>query len=376
MTMKKIMQVLPSLEQGGVEVGTLEIARALQDAKIPNIVVSNGGSMVAQLNKLGVPHIALPVHTKNPFKIWINAYRLIKVIKKENVGLVHVRSRAPAWSVWWACRKAKVPFISTYHGLYGIKPAIKKWYNSAMLKGRLVIAGSEYVKKHLMDVYHVPEEKIPLIYRGADLTRFDPDRFNAEDVIRFAEQYQISMDKPIITLVGRLSPMKGQVLLLQALAKMQHKDVTCLLVGGKATPAYERVLRKTMETLPKGITVKTISVPNSDMPLVYAVTDFVVSASLIPETFGRSVAEANAMKRMVIAFDHGGPSEIILDGKTGFLIPVGSVKMLAKTLDNVLDMPKTERDTIQKMARKRVVENFSVEKMCKKTLNIYEEILG
>lgn len=348
MPMKKVLQVLPSLEQGGVEVGTIEIAKVLNEAEMPNIVVSNGGGMVTQLKKLGVPHITLPVHTKNPFKMVINAYRLMKVIEKENVGLVHVRSRAPAWSVWWACRKTKVPFISTYHGLYGIRPSIKKLYNSAMLKGQLVIAGSEYVKKHLMTVYHVPEDKIPLIYRGADLTRFNPDRFSFEDTVAFATQHQIPMDKPIITLVGRLSSMKGQVLLLQALAQMRHQDVTCLLVGGKATRIYEKVLRKTMLSLPESITVKIIPVPNSDMPLVYAISDFVVSASLIPETFGRSVAEANAMNRIVIAFDHGGPAEIIVDSKTGFLIPVGSVQELAKTLDDALNMSKSERNSMQK----------------------------
>ena len=375
MNTKVIMQVLPTLEQGGVETGTIEIAQALQQAKMPNCVVSAGGSMVAQLKKIGVEHITLPVDTKNPFKIFLNALRLKKIIKEKGIALVHVRSRAPAWSVWMACHWAKIPFITTYHGIYGITPAIKKIYNRAMLKGRWIIAGTEFVRQHLIKEYGVDKNKIRLIYRGADLTRFNPDKFSAQDVIDFAQKYQIPTDKPIITLVGRLSALKGQVLLLRALKQIQNKDVTCLLVGGKATKLYERELRKAMAELPGNVTVCTISVSGAQMPLVYLVSDFIVSASLIPETFGRTIVEANAMKRIAIAFNHGGPTETIVDGKTGFLTPVGDVSALAKTIKKVLDLSDQTRKKMQKEAFNNVIDHFSVEQMCKKTLQLYQEML-
>ena len=229
-----IMQVLPSLKQGGVETGTIEIATALQRAKIPNIVVSNGGPMVEQLKKIGVKHIQLPVHSKNPIRMWLNSKKLARIALQNDVALMHVRSRAPAWSVKWASLKTGIPFISSYHGMYGIKPALKKIYNSVMLKGLCTIAVSECVKQHLMDVYHYPENKIHVIHRGADLKRFNPERVKQAELIQFAQDKQIPMDKPVITLVGRLSKMKGQNLLLQALSKMKHQELTCLLVGGKA----------------------------------------------------------------------------------------------------------------------------------------------
>ena len=131
---KAIMQILPSLKQGGVEVGTIEIASALQEAHIPNIVVSNGGQMVSQLEQIGVKHIQLPVHSKNPLQIWLNAKKIAKIAQENNVGLMHVRSRAPAGSVWLASKKTGIPFISSYHGIYGIKPKIKKLSNGVMLK--------------------------------------------------------------------------------------------------------------------------------------------------------------------------------------------------------------------------------------------------
>lgn len=372
---KTIMQVLPSLKQGGVETGTIEIASALQRKKIPNIVVSNGGPMVAQLKKMGVLHFQLPVHSKNPLRMWLNSYKIAKIARENNVGLMHVRSRAPAWSVKWASKKTGIPFISSYHGMYGIKPAIKKLYNRVMLQGKCTIAVSECVKKHLMQVYNYPEEKIHVIHRGADLKRFNPERIQTDELIQFAQKNHIPMDKPIITLVGRLSKLKGQYLLLQALSKMKHTELTCLLVGGKAKPEYEKLLQDEIQKLPDTITVRTLSVSAQEIPMIYAVSDVVVSTSIVPETFGRTISEANAMNRIVVAFNHGGPSEIILDGQTGFLTPVADILTLAKKLDKVLDMKPQDKKKMEKLARERTEALFSIEKMCETTLNLYKEIL-
>ncbi len=372
---KTIMQILPSLKQGGVEVGTLEIAAALQKNHMPNIVVSNGGKLVSQLEQMGVKHIQLPVHSKNPFRIWLNAKKLAKIALENHVGLMHVRSRAPAWSVWLASKKTGIPFISSYHGVYGVKPKIKKIYNRIMLKGVCTIAVSEYVKKHLMTEYHYPESKIHVIARGADLKRFNPEIFTQKHIEIFVLENNIPMDKPIITLVGRLSKIKGQLELLQALSQMQTKDVTCLLVGGKAKPAYEKELHAAMATLPEGSTVKILSVPAIKMPLVYAISNVVVSVSMVPESFGRTVVEANAMKRIVVAFNHGGPTETITDGQTGYLVPVGDTQALADALDKVLSLTAEQKKAMEETAYQNVISNFSVEKMCEKTLTLYKEIL-
>ncbi len=373
--MKTIMQVLPALNQGGVETGTIEIATALANAKIPNIVVSSGGVMVPQLKRIGVKHFTLPVATKNPFKMWLNSKKLAKIAIENNVGLMHVRSRAPAWTVKWASKDTGIPFISSYHGIYGIKPAIKKLYNGAMLKGLCTIAVSEYVKQHLIDVYHYPKNKIHVIHRGADLNRFDPDKVTQEKIDDFVKQNQLSLDKPIITLVGRLSKIKGQLELIQAIKQMKHKDVTCLLIGGGATPEYQRELNAAISTLPDETNVRVVSVPGDKMPVVYVLSDIVVSARITPEAFGRTIAEANAMNRIVVAFNHGGPTETIIDGETGFLVPVGDVSALAKALDKVLDMPLAEKRKMETAARNNTIQNFSIQKMCEKTLKLYKEIL-
>lgn len=375
MTQQCIIQVLPALQQGGVERGTVEIAAALQAAGIRNYVVSNGGKMVPELTALGVEHIQMPVHTKNPILILINAIRLARLFRRLGTTLIHVRSRAPAWSVRWACCWTKIPFITSYHGRYGTRPAwLKKPYNRVMLKGKKVIAVSEFVKKHLQDEYGVPENHIRLIHRGADIDRFNPDTLSPDQVQALADAHDVPRDKPIITLVGRLSRMKGHTVFLQALQQMHHKEITVLLVGGNPKGDYETELRILLDALPPETTVRLFGVPSDEIPVVYALSDICVQPSLAPETFGRTMAEAQAMGKVVVAFAHGGACELIQDGQTGFLTPVGDAAALAKTLDRVLDMSPAERTALGQRAQRSVREHFPIRKMCEQTLALYQEL--
>ena len=370
-----ILQVLPALEMGGVERGTVEVATALQKQRVENYVVSSGGPMVKQLEEIGVEHITLPVQSKNPIVILQNAKRLAKVIREKKVTLIHVRSRAPAWSVKLASRRTGVPFIATYHGVYGMEPAIfKKPYNRVMTKGKKVIAVSNFVKKHIMDNYGVPESKIQVIHRGADTQKFDPQNVKKQQIEALKKEYGIEKEKPIITLVGRLTTWKGQMVLLSALAQMQQKKVYCLLVGSdQGRVQYTEKLKEQIKELPKETEVKLI--PScANMPALYALSTVVVNPSLEPEAFGRVVTEAQAMGKIVVASGHGGAAETIKDGKTGFLFPAGDVKALAKTLDDVLTMPSTKRKVIEQAGIQSVRENFSIQKMCQKTIQIYQEM--
>ena len=186
-SMKKcVIQVLPALNQGGVERGTIEIAEALQKAGIPNLVISSGGKMVSELEDLGVEHITMPVQSKNPIRMWLNSLKLAKIFKEKNAAVVHVRSRAPAWSVKWASHKSGIPYIATFHGRYGTHPKIfKKPYNRVMTQGETVIAVSAFIQKHLMGEYGIPDQKIRLIPRGADTDKFDPDKISAAQKKKF-----------------------------------------------------------------------------------------------------------------------------------------------------------------------------------------------
>ena len=371
---KCVIQVLPALNQGGVERGTIEVAESLQKADIRNYVISAGGKMVPELEKIGVEHITLPVDTKNPFKMVLNAFKLAKIFKEKEASLIHVRSRAPAWSVKWACTKTKIPFIASYHGVYGIKPKIKKLYNQVMLQGEKVIAVSEHVKKHILENYSCPAEKITVIHRGANVQKFNPSLVSDEKITQLKQQYNIPEDMPVVTLVGRLTSWKGQKVLLEACTQMKHQNFVCLFVGSdQGRTEYHQELEQIATTLKQ----KVIFIEAcQDMPTLYALSDIVVSASLDPEAFGRVITEAQAMKRIVVASAHGGACESIQDGFSGFLVPVGNAKALADKLDMILDMSPEEKNKMGNQAYDSVQKNFTIQKMCEKTLKVYQEFLN
>ncbi len=372
-----IIQVLPALNQGGVERGTIEIAEALQREGIKNYVISSGGKMVSELLRLGVTHISLPVNTKNPITMLINSYRMQKIFKETGASLVHVRSRAPAWSVKWAADRMKLPFVATFHGRYGLKPEVfKKPYNRVMTKGKYVVAVSAFIQNHLMKEYNIPDQKIRLIPRGADINRFNMNTISVGALQDFAKEYDIPTDKPVITLVGRLSRIKGHDVVLDAINQMKQKEVTLLLVGGNAKAGYDEEVKKKIAALPSETMVKVFAVPGDKMPLVYALSDICVQPTLVPESFGRGIAEAQAMGKVVIASNHGGACELISNNRTGFLTPVGDANVLASVLDMVLSMTPAERQAIGMAAQESVRSNFSIQKMCDRTIALYKEILN
>ena len=347
-----IMQVLPALEIGGVERGTIEIASALKKAGIQ-----------------------LPVHSKNPLRMYLNARKIAKIVKEKGITLMHVRSRAPAWAVKWASQMTGVPFMTTFHGVYGVKPAIKKYYNAVMTQGVRMIAISEHVKKQVLRDYQMDESKIRLVHRGADTDRFNPEKVSQNKIEDLMKRYNIPEDKPIIMLQGRLTNWKGQLAMIEALQKMKHKDVTLLLIGHhQGRTDYYDELAAQINKLPPQTNVLIFALPGKDMPTVNLLSDIAVSASLKPEPFGRAMPEAQAMGKIVVAFNHGGAAETVEDGKTGFLVAPGDTDALAQKLDEILDMPLGARKKIEQAARASVLARFSIRNMQEKTIEVYKEI--
>jgi glycosyltransferase involved in cell wall biosynthesis len=373
----KILQVLPALQMGGVERGTIEIARALQREGIENLVASQGGPMVAELDALGVRHIALPLKSKNPFVMWRNARALADFATREGVTLMHVRSRAPAWSVKWASQRCGVPWMATYHGVYGTKPEFfKKPYNHVMLEGVKTICVSDYVYRHVLETYHPDPAKLIRIHRGADTDVFRPDeKLTAAAREEKTTRFGFEPDCPLITLPGRLTRWKGQEVLLAALGKMKAPKLGALFVGSdQGRSEYTAQLRAQAAAL--GARVRVVFQDHArDMARIYAMSDIVVNASSAqPEAFGRTIPEAQAMGTLVVATRHGGACETIRDGETGFLVPPGDAVALAETLDRVLALDTQARRRIQDAARASVHDSFSIEKMCAQTLAVYRAL--
>ncbi len=372
----KILQVLPALEQGGVERGTLEIASALVQAGIPNAVASAGGRMVKDLENLGVEHFTLPLDSKNPFVIMKNATKLARIASSGGFTLMHVRSRAPAWSVRSASAKSGVKFISTWHGLYGVNPKILKLpYNRIMLSGEKTIAVSNCVREHILSVYGADPAKVLCVHRGADTNIFYPAAVSETSVGEFKKTLGFPNDLPIISLPGRLTYWKGQKLLLEAASLMKSRPFGILFVGSdQGRREYSNELKALAGKL--GESVKTVFLEHtSQMPFVYAASEVVLSASSAqPEAFGRVIPEAQAMGRLVVATAHGGACETVSDGVSGFLVPPGDVAAMAKKLDEVLALPDEVKQRVKSAAVESVRDNFSTQRMCEKTIDIYREL--
>ena len=375
----KVLQVVPALEQGGVEWDAVELALALRERGVGNGVASAGGSLVARLEAAGVPHHALPLATKSPLKIVANAGALAGLVAAEGYDIVHVRSRAPAWSVRLAARRRGFPpWLATYHGVYGTKPAAFKIpYNRVMLAGAKTVCVSDFVRRHVEATYRPRPGQLVTIHDGADVSRFFPGAVAPGAAAEFRRSLGFEADAPLVVMAGRLTRWKGQHLLLAAAARMRHARFGILFVGSdQGRTDYSDELKALAAALPQGRRAVFLD-RSEDMPLVFAAADVAVNASSgQPEAFGRVIPEAQAMGRIVVGTAHGGACETIEDGATGFLVPPGDVDALAARLDAVFDMDEESRSRIQSAAVRSVSERFSVAATCERTLALYREIAG
>jgi glycosyltransferase involved in cell wall biosynthesis len=371
-----VLQVLPALNAGGVERGTVDVAKALVAAGWQAFVASAGGPMVREIERAGGVHIPLPLDTKNPLAIWRNVDALADVIETCGIDIVHARSRAPAWSAKIAAKRAGVHFVTTFHGLYGLGVPGKRLYNAVMTEGERVIAISHFVAEHLMKVYGVARERIRVIHRGVDLTQFDPDRVSEERMIQLATKWRLPDDRYVVLLPGRLSRWKGQDLAIESLALLRRSDILCVMVGAAlGSPRWREHIEALVKRL--GVEGQVAMVDECrDMPAAYKLADAVIAPSRNPEAFGRTVTEAQAMGRLVIAADHGGARETIASGKTGWLFPPNNAGALAQAIAHALALDEPARLTIAADAVESVRARFSNAVMCERTLAVYREVLG
>ena len=370
-----VLQVVPSLVTGGVERGTIEIAGAVVAEGGTAIVASEGGPMENDLRRAGALHLKLPAASKNPVVMYRNIARLEQIINAYNVDIVHVRSRAPAWSAKIACQRTGRHFITTFHAPYNFSNGLKKRYNQIMAEGERVIAISEFVAQHVREHYNVDRARLRVIRRGIDIARFDPDRVSAERMIQLSTRWRLPDGVPLILMPGRLTRWKGQTVLLEALAQLSGLDYRCVMVGSdQGRAAYRRELEDLIARHGLGGRASIMD-ECGDMPAAYMLSDVVVSASTDPEGFGRTVGEAQAMGRPVVASDHGGAREQIVHERTGFLFPSGDAAALAASLRKALSLAPEARARLHDEAVARVRSEFSKELMCARTLGLYREVL-
>jgi len=376
-----VLQVLPALETGGVERTAVDMTKAIVDAGWTALVASQGGRMQYELERVGGEHIVMPLASKNPLQIHRNAANLTALVYDRGIDLIHARSRAPAWSALMAARRGKIPFVTTFHGTYGLKGPFKKLYNSVMTRGDRVIANSNFIADRVRTDYGVglgdDAGRLIAVPRGIETTRFfNPAAVSAERIIQLAEKWRLTDGLPVIMLPGRLTRWKGQAVLIEALKHYGQNDVICVLVGDdQGRTKYREELEAMVRDLDLESVVRFVG-NCTDMAAAYMLADVVVSASTDPEAFGRVAVEAQAMGRPVIATDHGGARETILPGKTGWLVPPGDALELASALRKAVHLDPDVRAEMASAGRAHVMEEYKVELMTARTMFIYRELLG
>jgi len=368
-----ILQVLPRLHTGGVERGTVEIVAAITVAGGRALVASEGGRMAAFVERAGGRHVLLPLASKSPFGIWRNAGRLARLVRQEGVGILHARSRAPAWAAWLASRRTGVRFVTTYHGVYNEGAPGKRWYNGVMARGDRVIAISQYVADLIAARHGVEPARLRVIPRGVDPVLFNPERIAPDRMARLLQAWRVPDGVPVVMLPGRLTRWKGQGVLLDAMARLRHPDAVAVLVGD-GRPGYARELERRAHALGIGERVR-LAGHCEDMPAALMLAAVAVSASTEPEGFGRAVIEAQAMGVPTIVSDHGGAAETVDHLVTGWRVPPGDADALAAAIDHALGMGSEDLAALAERSRASVLARYTTAAMQAATLDVYRELL-
>lgn len=365
--------MLPELDGGGVERGTLEIGRYLASNGHRSIVVSGGGRLVKQLENEGSTHIEMNVGVKSPTSLKY-VLPLRQLILREEVDVLHLRSRLPAWVAflaWKTLPQSKRPLlVTTFHGFYSVNA-----YSAIMTKGEAIIAVSDSIQQHI-DKNYGKKDNVTIIHRGVDGNTFNPERLDPNRVNALRASWKIDPEKRVIMLPGRFTRLKGHEIFLKSLAKLKNTDFLAILVGD--SQENKKYTDELLDIIKNNTLQDRVRIVGhcDDMPTAYSLADIVISASSNePEAFGRTSIEAMAMGKPVIATAHGGSLETIVHDETGWLVQPADESDLAKAIDLALSLSDEELATIGNNGKRRVTKKFTTQSMCDKTLALYHRCL-
>ena len=379
----KILQVIPKLGYGGAETGCFDLAHYLHEHNCKSYIVTSGGPLLKYINKKKVKILRLPVQSKNPILILLNSILLTLIIFFLNVDIVHARSRAPAWSCLIATKLTRRKFVTTFHGTYNFRSDLKKWYNSIMVRSDLIIAGSNFIFSHIKENYSKylsNKKKFLVIFRGINTDYFNPKKIKESDKNLLKKKWNITDEKKIILLPGRLTEWKGQEMFIEAISLLKKnlseiEFIAVILGSDQGRKIYKKKLIRLVEQ--HRLSGNVIFVDHLElMPIAYEISTVIVSSSIEPEAFGRVSVEAQSMEKPIVASNIGGSNETIINDKTGFLFKAGDSKNLSEKLKEVLNLSELTLNGIGAEGRKNIIAKFNVEKMCNTTYSEYKKLIN
>jgi len=373
-----VLQVIPTLNISGAEQGCFDVANFLIKNKLKSHIATSAGYRIEQLENSGTLINKIPVHSKNPFIILINVFRLLKVIKKNEINIIHARSRAPAWSCYLAAKLANIKFITTFHGTYNFSNSIKKFYNSIMISSDYIIAVSNFIYDEIKTKYSYTQENISVISRGIDINYFNPSYIDHNLLKQKLDKYLLRKNSIKIVLPGRVSSWKGHAIAIEAMSYLKEKiskDFELVCVGPINNNKLRENLLNKIKEFQLEDNIRFVG-SSKEMNLIYSMADIVLSCATDPEAFGRIPVEAQSMGKIVIASNHGGHKETICEGVSGFLYAPNKSQDLAGAILKALSSEQYLDKSYQLKRRNLIIKNYTVEKMCQQTLKVYKEVLS
>ena len=370
-----LLQIIPSLNSGGVEQGTVDVANFIGKKHLGSFIVSNGGYMLTLLNKSKTSHFKLPIHSKNIFTAPFIANKLRKIISDKHINIVHVRSRFPAWYLQFI-RNKKFKTVSTFHNVYGSQNLFKKIYNKGLSRVDYIVAISNFVKSKIIDTYKIDENKITVINRGVDTKFFDPTIDNENNFINFLKKYNLSSEKKIILYPGRLTKWKGQINFLKIMESYKDDQVVCYFAGDDKNKSYASKLIDEINKRHLQQNCKIIGhLSKEDLKMMYKCADIVISAPLEPEGFGRTISESLAMKKIILCYNYGGARDQLSGLDEIYKVSLHDQKEMKIKIDKIMKLSNSHKDNLGSISRRHVIKNFSKEKMLECYLNFYQKIV-
>ncbi len=364
----RIVQLLPDLNEGGVERGVVDLNRELIKHDIDNIVISNGGRLVNQIISDGGTHIQFDVASKNIFSVFSRVIKLRKILKDLNPDILHVRSRVPAWLVFFANKGLNIKLVSTVHGYNSIS-----FYSKIMTKADTIICGSKFMIEHIINHYKANRKKIVLIPRGIDEEYFNNQGFDKDFISQLFEKYDLK-DKIVLSQIARITHWKDQETTIRAISllKKTYPNIKLILVGSYSEDreSYYTSLVNLVKELNLDKNVIFLGFTDK-IKEVLSITNLNISSSSKPETFGRANVEGMFLGVPLIATNIGATSDYVLESKTGFFFEPKNYKDLSLKIEKslILDFDK---EFIKNFAK----DNFTLNKMVERNLSVYNNLLG
>ena len=379
----KVLQVIPKLGFGGAETGCYDLAHYLAEENCKSFLITSGGELLKHVRRDKVKVIYLPVQSKNPIIIFLNFIIIFFILLIYKIDIVHARSRAPAWSCLWACFFSGKKFVTTFHGTYNFSGKLKQFYNSIMVRSKIIIAGSNFIFNHINENYqkylNLKKQKLMVIFRGINLEYFNKKNILEKKLNDLALDWKVDRKKFIILLPGRLTRWKGQENFIEALNLLSEEYnienfLAIILGSNQGREVYSKKLSLLVERYRLGKKITFIE-HCKEMPLAYTLSNLVVSCSIEPEAFGRVAVEAQAMNKPIVASDIGGSRETVLNGKSGLLYKFNDPKELAKAINKIIKMDKELVSLMGEVGRKNVETKYNVDQMCQTTFTEYKKLL-